>query len=75
MSKLGDVFSKEVYRNLNVPLRGLGAPPPAARGYGGLGAEPPAAGRFFVIFWKKSCFNIIGLHFARIQSHLIVLDF
>ena len=46
MSKLGDVFSKEVYRNLNVSLTGLGAAPPAARGYGGLGEEPLPLGDF-----------------------------
>ena len=27
-------------------IRGLGAEPPAAGGYGSLGAKPPAAGRF-----------------------------
>ena len=31
--------------------------------------------RFFEIFWKKSYFNTIRSHFARIQSHLKVLDF
>ena len=41
----------------------------------GLEAEPQAAGRFFVIFWKKGYFNVIGSHFARVQSHLKDLDF
>ena len=48
---------------------GMGTGPPAAGGYGGLGAKPPANWRCFVIK-KKSCFNAIGSHFARAQSHL-----
>ena len=49
MFKLADVLSKEVYvlwfkRIID----------------GGVGAKPPAAGRFFVVFWKKSCFNAIN---------------
>ena len=39
------------------------------------GAKPPAVGRFFVIFWKKNCFNAIESHFASVQSHLKALDF
>ena len=53
---------------------GLEAGPPAAEGFVGLGAKPPAVGRFFVIFWKKSCFNAIESHFAGVQSHLKALD-
>ena len=36
----------------------------------GLWVEPPAAGRFFVIFWKKSYYNALESHFAHVQSHL-----
>ena len=42
---------------------------------GGLAAEHPAAGQFFVIFCKKSYFNAIESHFARVQCHLNKLDF
>ena len=54
-------------------MSGSGAP--IAGGNGGLEAKPVAAEQFFVVFWKKSCFNTIKSHFARIQSHLKVLDF
>ena len=57
------------------PLIGLGAGLPAAGGFGSLAAKPPAVKRFLVIFWKKSYFNAIGSHFARVQSHLKALDF
>ena len=53
---------------------GLGAEPLLAGGYLGLGAKSPTAGRFFVIFWKKSYFNAIESHLARVQSHLKELD-
>ena len=66
MSNL-DVLSKLVYSNLP-QTGGLGAEPPAAGGNGGLGAKPPAAGRFFYVFGKKSYFNPIGSHFARVHS-------
>ena len=39
------------------------------------GAKLPAVGQFFVIFWKKSCFNAIESHFASVQSQLKALDF
>ena len=73
MSKLGNVLSKEVYCNNDSNVSQT--EPPATIGYGGLGAKLPAAGRFFVIFWEKNCFNTIGSHFARILSHSEVLDF
>ena len=42
----------------------------------GLGAKPPAAGRFFVIFWKKSYANAIDdSHSARVHSQLNALHF
>ena len=31
---------------------------------GGLGPKSQLLGNVFAIFWKKSCFNAIGLHFA-----------
>ena len=54
---------------------GLGAESPAAGGHEGLGAKPPAAGRFLDVFGKKSYFNAIESHFARVHSHLNELDF
>ena len=65
---------------------GLGAKPPAMgwsyglyAGYEYQVARPPAAGRFFVILWKKICFNAIGsisiyFYFARVQIFLKELD-
>ena len=38
----------------------------------GLGAKPTEAERFFE---KTSYFNAIGIHFARVLSHLKELDF
>ena len=73
MSNLGDVLCKLVYSNVSQTGAGGGAP--AAGGYDGLGAKPPAAGQFFVSFWKKSNFNLIGSHFARVQSYSKELDF
>ena len=61
MSNLGDVLSKLAL--LKCVTDG---------GYEGLGAKPPAEGRFFE---KKSYFNAIGSHFARVQSHFKELDF
>ena len=49
--------------------RDLGAGPSASGGFGG-----PAPSRW-AIFWKKSYFNAIGSHFARVQSRLKALDF
>ena len=66
MSNLGDMLSKQVYSN--VSQMGVWGEPPAAGGYGGLRAKPPAAGRFSQIFGKKSYFNPIGSHFARVHS-------
>ena len=74
MSNLGDVLRKLVYSNVS-QTESLGAEPPAAGGYGGLRAKPPAAGRFLEVFEKKSYFNPIGSHFARVHSHLKELDF
>ena len=37
--------------------RGLGAEPPAARGYGSLAAKHPAAGRLFLSFREKMLFK------------------
>ena len=54
---------------------GVGAKPPASGDYGVLGAKAPAARRFFLVFWKKSYFNAIGSHFARVQSYLKELKF
>ena len=61
MSELGKVLSKlaQVKRITN----------------GALGAKPPAAWRFVVIFGKKTYFNAVGSHFARVQNHLKELDF
>ena len=42
---------------------------------GDLGTKPPVAGRFFGILLKKSYFNAIGSHFARVQNHLKELDY
>ena len=42
---------------------------------GGLGAKLPAAGRFFVVFWKKSYFKAVGSQFARVWIHYKKLDF
>ena len=42
---------------------GLGAGPPAAKGFGGLGAPPPAVGRFF---GKKSYFDAVESQFAGV---------
>ena len=61
MSELEDVLSKLVY--LKRVTEGSGAEPTLAGGFG------------FVIFWKKSYFNAIESHFARVQSHLKELDF
>ena len=66
MSKLADVLSKEVSCNSKVSLNGAG-------GYGGLGVKPQSLGTFSQL--KKKLFYTIGSHFARIQSHLKVLDF
>ena len=75
MSNFGDVLRKVVYLKRSTG-GGLGAQPPAARGFGGLGAKPPAVGRFFVSFFEKnSYFNAIESHLARVQSHLKELNF
>ena len=47
---------------------GLGAEPPAARGYGGLGAKSPAAGRFLLIFWKKKAILIPLDHISYVSE-------
>ena len=57
------------------PRRGSGGGVSVRGGYGCLGEKPPAAGRFFVSFGRKSYFNAIGSHFARVHSHLKELDF
>ena len=44
---------------------------PEAMGYG----RAPSRYAIFVIFLKKSYFNAIGPHFARVQSHLKEIDF
>ena len=63
MSKLGDVLSKLV--ELKHITEGAC-----------LRAEHPAAWRFFVIFfWKNNYLIAIGLHFARVQSHVKELNF
>ena len=54
---------------------GPGGGVPSCRRLFGHGAKPTDAERFLVIFWKKSCFNAIGSHFALVQSHLKELDF
>ena len=72
MSNLGEVLSKQVYSNVS-QTRVLGAEPPAAGGYGGLG-QSPSRRAIFVSFWKKSYFNPIGSHFARVHSHWKELD-
>ena len=75
MSNLGDVLSKLVQLK-RITDGGLKAKPPAAGGYWGPRAKPPAASRFFCSFFgKKSYFNAIGSHFARVQSHLKELKF
>ena len=75
MLKLVDVLGKEVYCNSNVSLTGVWGqspqPPEAIVVWG----EAPSRRAFFCSFLKKSCFNAIGSHFARIQSHLKILDF
>ena len=55
MSKLGDVFSKEVYRNLNVPLRGLGLHPQPPEAMGVWGGAP-SRWAIFRNFLKKKLF-------------------
>ena len=74
ISNFGDRLRKVVYLKRSTD-GGLGAEPPAARGFGGLGAKPPAVGRFFLFFGKKSYFNAIESHFARFQSYLKALNF
>ena len=55
---------------------GVGAGPPAAGGFGGSGGLAPSRYASFCNFLeKKSYFNAIVLHFARVQSHLKALDF
>ena len=74
MSQLGDVCRvKKCIETQKYHRRGLGAEPPAAEGYGGKAASRWATFRNFLE--KKSCFTTIGSHFARIQSHLKVLDY
>ena len=58
-------LSKEVYCNANVSQTGFWGP----------GGEAPSRWAIFRNFLEKSHFNTIGSHFARIQSHLKVLDF
>ena len=66
MYELGNASSKVVQLKCSTD-GGSGAEPPAAGGYRGLGAEPPAAGQLFCNFLeKKSYFNAIGSHFARV---------
>ena len=75
ISNFGDVLRKVVYLK-RCTDGGLGAEPPAVRGFGGLGAKPTAVGRFFASFFgKNSYFNAIESHFARVQSHLKALNF
>ena len=52
-----------------------GAEPYAARGYGIWGKVPRRWAIFRYFLEKKSYFNTIGSHFARIHSLLKVLDF
>ena len=66
MSKLVDVLSKKVTAIQMYHKRGFGGRASSRRRLWGPGAKPPAAGQFFIIK-KKSYFNTIGLHFARIQ--------
>ena len=71
MSNLGDVLRKLVY--LNVSQTGDGAP--SRQWLWGSGGEAPSRWAIFVSFWKKSYFNLIGSHRARVHSHLKELDF
>ena len=62
------MLSEEVYYISNVSQTGPGAEPPTA--------EAPSRWAIFLNFLKKKVyFNTIESHFARIQSHLKVLDF
>ena len=75
MSNLGDVLSKLVYST--VPQTGVWGRSrwlwgPVAMGVWG---KAPSRWAIFVSFWKKSYFNPIGSHFARVYSHLKELDF
>ena len=60
MSKLGDMLNKEVHCNSNVLFPGSGG-------------EAHSRWAIFRNSLQKSCFNTIGSHFVRIQSHLKVL--
>ena len=66
MSKFGNVFESRSVLYSNVSQTGFGGEPPAAEAMGVWGQSN---------FLKKSYFNTIASHYARIQSHFKVLDF
>ena len=65
ISNFGDVLREVVYlkRSTN---GGLGAEPPAARGFGGFGAKPTAVGRFFVSFLEKTAILMPLNHISHV---------
>ena len=73
MSNLGDVLSKRVHSN--VSQTGVWGGAPSRRWLWGSGGKAPSRWAIFVRFWKKSYFNPIGSHFARVQSQVKELDF
>ena len=73
MSNLGNVEKDSVLKRITDGS--LGAEPPAAGGYGDLGQSPQPLGDFCKFLEKKSYFNPIGSHFARVHSHLKELEF
>ena len=75
MSNLGDVFSKLVHSNVSqMGVCGRSPQPPVAMGVWGQSPQP--LGDFCKFLKKKSYFNPIGSHFARVQqNHLKGLNF
>ena len=74
MTNLGDMLSKLVYSKVpQTGVWGQSSQPPVAMGVWGQSPQP--LGDFCKFLEKKSYFNPIGSHFARVHSHLKELDF